>query len=105
MEESAQERENVMGKSSTRTEDALDLKRITAEVAARHGMLVRQDDPAIEPGRIADQMPFANDRGLIAGLLQELGERNLRAIELAVCIVVEAVCMVVLAGEDTLAQR
>ena len=47
MEESAQERENVMGKSSMKTEDALDLKRITAEVAARHGMLVRQDDPAM----------------------------------------------------------
>src|SRR5258707_802694 len=26
---------------------ALDLKRITAEVAARHGMLVSQDDPAM----------------------------------------------------------
>src|SRR5437588_2924169 len=40
-------RERIMGTSSTRTEDALDLKRITAEVAARHGMLVRQDDPAM----------------------------------------------------------
>ena len=36
-----------MGKSSMKTEDALDLTRITAEVAARHGMLVRQDDPAM----------------------------------------------------------
>ena len=26
---------------------ALDLKRITAEVAARHGMLLRPDDPAM----------------------------------------------------------
>src|SRR5207248_5762203 len=40
-------RERIMGTSSTRTEDALDLKRITAEVAARHGMQVRQDDPAM----------------------------------------------------------
>src|SRR5207248_1144494 len=40
-------RERIMGTSSTRTEDALDLKRITAEVAARHGMLVSQDDPAM----------------------------------------------------------
>ena len=30
-----------------KTEVVLDLKRITAEVAARHGMLVRQDDPAM----------------------------------------------------------
>src|SRR5947208_8919857 len=30
-----------------RTEVVLDLKRITAEVASRHGMLVRQDDPAM----------------------------------------------------------
>jgi hypothetical protein len=30
-----------------RTGVALDLKRITAEVAARHGMLVRPDDPAM----------------------------------------------------------
>ncbi len=30
-----------------KTEVALDLKRITAEVAARHGMLVSQDDPAM----------------------------------------------------------
>jgi hypothetical protein len=30
-----------------KAEGLLDLKRITAEVAARHGMLVRQDDPAM----------------------------------------------------------
>ncbi len=30
-----------------KTEVVLDLERITAEVAARHGMLVRQDDPAM----------------------------------------------------------
>jgi hypothetical protein len=30
-----------------KAEGVLDLKRITAEVAARHGMLVRQDDPAM----------------------------------------------------------
>jgi hypothetical protein len=30
-----------------KTELVLDLKRITAEVAARHGMLVSQDDPAM----------------------------------------------------------
>ena len=36
-----------MGNSPMKTEVVLDLKRITAEVAARHGMLVRQDDPAM----------------------------------------------------------
>ncbi len=36
-----------MGNNPMKTEVVLDLKRITAEVAARHGMLVRQDDPAI----------------------------------------------------------
>ena len=30
-----------------KTEVVLDLKRITAEVAARHGMLVMPDDPAM----------------------------------------------------------
>src|SRR5207244_4616070 len=39
--------EIFMGKSPMKTEVVLDLKRITAEVAARHGMLVRQDDPAM----------------------------------------------------------
>jgi len=33
--------------SPMKAEGVLDLKRITAEVAARHGMLVRQDDPAM----------------------------------------------------------
>src|ERR1700736_6045609 len=45
-----QERENgdtFMGKSPMKTRVALDLKRITAEVAARHGMLVSPDDPAM----------------------------------------------------------
>jgi hypothetical protein len=36
-----------MGKSPMKTEVVLDLKRITAEVAARHGMLVSEDDPAM----------------------------------------------------------
>ncbi len=36
-----------MGKSGMKTEGVLDLKRITAEVAARHGMLVMPDDPAM----------------------------------------------------------
>lgn len=39
--------EVFMGESPMKPEVVLDLKRITAEVAARHGMLVRQDDPAM----------------------------------------------------------
>jgi hypothetical protein len=39
--------EIFMGMSPMKTEVVLDFKRITAEVAARHGMLVRQDDPAM----------------------------------------------------------
>jgi hypothetical protein len=39
--------EIFMGKNPMKTEVALDLKRITAEVAARHGMLVMPDDPAM----------------------------------------------------------
>ena len=37
----------MMAKSPMKTDVVLDLQRITAEVAARHGMLVRQDDPAM----------------------------------------------------------
>lgn len=36
-----------MVKSPMKTEAVLNLKRITAEVAARHGMLVMPDDPAM----------------------------------------------------------
>src|SRR5436853_2215196 len=39
--------EIFMGKSPMKPEVVLDLKRITAEVAARHGMLLRPDDPAM----------------------------------------------------------
>ena len=41
MKEPAGERGNLDGKSPMKTEVVLDLKRITAEVAARHGMLVQ----------------------------------------------------------------
>src|SRR5271157_5956281 len=36
-----------MVKSPLKTEAVLNVSRITAEVAARHGMLVRPDDPAM----------------------------------------------------------
>jgi hypothetical protein len=39
--------EIFMGRSPMKSEVVLDLKRVTAEVAARHGMLVSQDDPAM----------------------------------------------------------
>src|ERR1700680_2676484 len=47
MKKPARERRILEGKSPMKTEVVLDLKRITAEVAARHGMLVCQDDPAM----------------------------------------------------------
>src|SRR5260370_205596 len=40
-------RVSVRGESPMTPTVALDLKRITAEVAARHGMLLRSDDPAM----------------------------------------------------------
>jgi hypothetical protein len=39
--------EKFLRKNLMKTEVVLDFKRITAEVAARHGMLVSQDDPAM----------------------------------------------------------
>ena len=62
--------------------------------------LPRQDVPVIEAGRIADQMPFADQGRRVAGLLQQLGKRLLRAVETAVAVVVEAVDVRVLAGQD-----
>jgi len=47
MKEPAREWRNLWGKCPMKSEIVLDFKRITAEVAARHGMLVSQDDPAM----------------------------------------------------------
>jgi hypothetical protein len=61
--------------------------------------LAREDVPVVEAGGVADQVPFADDGGLVAGLLQQLGEGLLRAVE-AVAVVVEAVQVAVFAGLD-----
>ena len=44
-------------------------------------------------------MPFADDRCLVAGLLQEFGDRHLPAVEPAV-VVGKAIPVAVFAGED-----
>ena len=62
--------------------------------------LPRQDLPVVEPGRVADQVPLAEDRRLVPGRVQQLGKRGLRAVEPAVRVVVEAVLVRVLAGQD-----
>ncbi len=56
-----------------------------------------QDVPFIEACRIAYQMPLAHDGRRISGRLEQLGERYLRTIELAVGVVVKAIHVRVLA--------
>src|SRR5262245_46054710 len=46
-------------------------------------------------------MPFADDRSLVAGRAEQLGKRDLAAVEFTARVVVEAVLVAVLAGEDT----
>ena len=62
--------------------------------------LARQDVPLVEAGRIGDEVPLADDRRLVAGAVQQLGERDLRAVEPAVGVVVEAVAVGVFPGQD-----
>ena len=62
--------------------------------------LAGQDVPVIEAGGIGHQVPLAEDRGLVAGGLEQFGKRDLRAVEAAVGVVEEAVGVAVLAGED-----
>ena len=70
-----------MEKSPVKAELVLDFKRITAEVAARHGMLVSQDDPAmllVTMNEVVLQQVFANIEArteeIVAGL--EAGLRS-----------------------------
>ena len=70
-----------MEKSPVKAEVVLDLKRITAEVAARHGMLVRQDDPAmllVTMNEVVLQQVFgrieARTEEIVAGM--EAGRRS-----------------------------
>src|SRR2546421_10086879 len=73
--------EIFMGKSPMTTEVVLDFKRIIAEVAARHGMLVGQDDPAmllVTMNEVVLQQVFGNiearTEGIVVGL--EAGFRS-----------------------------
>ncbi len=61
--------------------------------------LVGQDAPMIEARGIALEMPFAEQRRLVAGFLQELGKRRLPAVEDR-GVVDDAVAMAVLAGQQ-----
>ena len=65
--------------------------------------LSRQDRPVIEPGRVAAEVPFADHAGIVAGCLQILGDRWLRAVELVKHG--RAVLVAVLAGQDRGAAR
>ena len=67
--------------------------------------LSRQDLPEVEAGGVADEVPLAYDGGLIAGLLQQLREGELRAVEDRVRVVEEAVEVRVFAGQDDGAAR
>ena len=56
--------------------------------------------PEVEAGRVVTRCHLPIDRRLVAGGLEQLGERLLRAVEPAVGVVVEAVEVAVLAGQD-----
>ena len=55
-----------------------------------------EDVPVVEAGRVGGQVPLADDRCLVAGLAQELGEGLLAAVEGA-GVVGESVLVAVLA--------
>ena len=62
--------------------------------------LAGQHFPVVEPGRPADQVPLADDGRLVAGRLEQFGERRLAAVEDVLLVGVEAVDVAVGAGED-----
>ena len=62
--------------------------------------LPRQHVPVVESRRIASQVPFADQRGLIAGLLQQLGEGLLTAVEGLPAVVDLTVDMAVLTRQN-----
>ena len=55
--------------------------------------LAGEDVPMIETGRIAPQVPFADDRRRITGRLQQFGKRGLSAVEPGIRVVVKPVAM------------
>ena len=67
--------------------------------------LTGKDLPEVEAGRIRAEVPLADDRGLIAGLLQQLREGDLRTVEPGIGVVRKAVQVAVLSGEDGRTRR
>ena len=63
--------------------------------------LCRQYLPVVEACRRANEVPFANEAGLVAGSTKELGHGLLRAVEDAVLVVSETVLVTVLARQHT----
>ena len=55
----------------------------------------------VEPGRQGLQVPFADQRRLIAGLLQQFRESLLRPVKLAMGIVIKPVLMAMLSRNHT----
>ncbi len=69
---------------------------------ANHGRVVVdalawKDVPMVEASWVGHEMPFADERGGIAGLLEQFWKGGLLSIEAAVGVVVEAVSMGILA--------
>jgi hypothetical protein len=62
--------------------------------------LAGKDFPVVKTGGIADEVPLADDGGLVTGLLEVFGKRGLPAVEARTVVVDEAVDVRVLAGED-----
>ena len=54
--------------------------------------LCGEDVPMVETGGTAHEVPFTDQRGLIAGFLEQLGHGLLRAVEDAVLIVGNPFC-------------
>ena len=61
--------------------------------------LCGEDVPMVETGGTAHEVPFTDQRGLIAGFLEQLGHGLLRAVEDAVLVVGKSVFVGVLTGE------
>ena len=69
------------------------------------GTLPRQDVPIVKAGRVGAEVPFPDDGRRVSGLLHRLGEGGLLAVEAAVAVVVEAVRVRILAGQNGSATR
>ena len=59
----------------------------------------------VETGRVTDEVPFADDRGLVSRGLEQFWKCGLRAVEAAVRVVVKTIEMAVFAGQNRGAAR